>query len=359
MSCLGRCDVAPAVAVNDRPAPAAATADWSRPPGPAAWAGPGDAAGRTAAAGPGPTTPTPPRRASATGCCGRCCRRPARARTSSRRCKDSGLRGMGGAGLPDRPKWELVAAQPADARSTSSATPTSPSPGTFKDRQILAEQPHLVLEGLLLGMVVVGAEEGWVFIRHEYGPEEAVLRAEIEALRAAGPARRATSLGSGRRLAVEVFISPGGYILGEESALIECMEGHRGEPRNKPPFPGTYGLWGRPTLMNSVETLADVPVIVERGATGGGPGRRRLHRPEVLRRLRARRPARASTACRWAPPSARCWSRPAGWPAAPPSPRCSPAAPRRTSSAPTGSTSGWTSRPWPRPGPCSGPAPWW
>jgi NADH:ubiquinone oxidoreductase subunit F (NADH-binding) len=73
-------------------------------------------------------------------------------------------------------------------------------------------------------------------------------------------------LGSGRRLDVDLFVSPGGYILGEESALLECMEGHRGEPRNKPPFPGTYGLWGRPTLVNSVETLADVPVIVERGA---------------------------------------------------------------------------------------------
>jgi len=72
--------------------------------------------------------------------------------------------------------------------------------------------------------------------------------------------------GSGRRLEVDVFTSPGGYILGEESALIECMEGHRGEPRNKPPFPGIYGLWGQPTLMNSVETFADVPVIVERGA---------------------------------------------------------------------------------------------
>ena len=76
--------------------------------------------------------------------------------------------------------------------------------------------------------------------------------------------------GAGRRLSVEVFTSPGGYILGEESALIECMEGHRGEPRNKPPFPGVYGLWGQPTLMNSVETFAHVPVIASRGARGGG-----------------------------------------------------------------------------------------
>jgi formate dehydrogenase beta subunit len=125
---------------------------------------------------------------------------------------------------------------------------------------------------------VTGAEEGWVFIRHEYGPEEAVIRREIESLRAAGLVGPDAS-GSGRRLSVEVFTSPGGYILGEESALIECMEGHRGEPRNKPPFPGTYGLWGQPTLMNSVETLAHVPVILRRGAgwwqeqgTGGGTG---------------------------------------------------------------------------------------
>src|SRR6516165_6713598 len=99
-------------------------------------------------------------------------------------------------------------------------------------------------------MAAVGAEEGWVFIRHEYGPEEAVIRREIESLRAAGlvgpgvPTGK-NGAGSGRRLSVEVFTSPGGYILGEESALIECMEGHRGEPRNKPPFPGVYGLWGQ------------------------------------------------------------------------------------------------------------------
>jgi len=114
-------------------------------------------------------------------------------------------------------------------------------------------------------MLAVGAEEGWVFIRHEYGPEEAVIRREIESLRSAGLVG-ADVAGPGRRLSVEVFTSPGGYILGEESALIECMEGHRGEPRNKPPFPGVYGLHGQPTLMNSVETFAHVPVIVSRGA---------------------------------------------------------------------------------------------
>jgi formate dehydrogenase/NADH-quinone oxidoreductase subunit F len=105
-----------------------------------------------------------------------------------------------------------------------------------------------------------------VFIRHEYGPQERVLRDEIDLLREAGLVGPDAG-GTGRRLSVETFTSPGGYILGEESALIECMEGHRGEPRNKPPFPGTFGLHGRPTLMNSVETLAHVPVIARNGAS--------------------------------------------------------------------------------------------
>ncbi|MDX6723426.1 MAG: formate dehydrogenase beta subunit, partial [Solirubrobacteraceae bacterium] len=123
----------------------------------------------------------------------------------------------------------------------------------------------LVIEGMLIAMVVAGCEEGWIFIRHEYGPEEDVLRKEIESLREQGLIGE-DALGSGRRLTLEIFTSPGGYILGEESALLECMEGHRGEPRNKPPFPAIYGLWGKPTLMNSVETFADVPIILDRGA---------------------------------------------------------------------------------------------
>jgi NADH:ubiquinone oxidoreductase subunit F (NADH-binding)/NADH:ubiquinone oxidoreductase subunit E len=172
--------------------------------------------------------------------------------------KDSGLRGMGGAGFPTGQKWELVRKQEAEPKYAICNADES-EPGTFKDRQILAEQPHLVLEGLVLGMVATGCREGWVFIRHEYEPEEEVLREELERLRGLG-------LLAELDVTVDIFTSPGGYILGEESALIECMEGHRGEPRNKPPFPGVAGLWGKPTLMNSVETFAHVPVIAERGA---------------------------------------------------------------------------------------------
>ena len=189
--------------------------------------------------------------------------------------KDSGLRGMGGAGFPTGRKWEMVAGQPAMPRYVICNADES-EPGTFKDRQILATQPHLVLEGMLLGMLAVGAEEAWVFIRHEYGLEEQVIRAEIEQLRTQGLIGP-DAAGTGRRLHVEVFTSPGGYILGEESALLECMEGHRGEPRNKPPFPAAYGLHGKPTLMNSVETFAHVPVIALRGAdwwtSQGAPSR--------------------------------------------------------------------------------------
>ena len=172
--------------------------------------------------------------------------------------KESELRGMGGAGFPTGTKWELVARQEAEPKYAICNADES-EPGTFKDRQILAEQPHLVLEGLALGMLATGCKEGWVFIRHEYEPEEEVLREELERLRELG-------LLGDAGVTVDIFTSPGGYILGEESALIECMEGHRGEPRNKPPFPGVAGLWGKPTLMNSVETFAHVPVIAERGA---------------------------------------------------------------------------------------------
>jgi NADH:ubiquinone oxidoreductase subunit F (NADH-binding)/NADH:ubiquinone oxidoreductase subunit E len=277
VSCIGRCDTAPAVAVNECPAAAddadalitAARTRHRADPVPRVYAG----------GAPWPNDPYP----AAAGAGGRyaALRKVLSGELGADQVINaltgSGLRGMGGAGFPAGRKWGLVAAQAASPKYVICNADES-EPGTFKDRQILAEQPHLVLEGLLLGMAVVGAEEGWVFIRHEYGQEEAVIRGEIEALRAAGLVGE-DAAGSGRRLSVEVFTSPGGYILGEESALIECMEGHRGEPRNKPPFPGTYGLWGQPTLMNSVETFAHVPVIVANGAdwwkaqgTGGGTG---------------------------------------------------------------------------------------
>jgi formate dehydrogenase beta subunit len=260
-SCLGRCDTAPAATVNDAPVPLAgvdALVGAAREPSP-----------------PPPQFPPPhqsrrwpndPYASSAVhyGVLRDVLSGALEAGQVTKALADSGLRGMGGAGFPTGRKWELVAAQAATPKYAICNADES-EPGTFKDREILASQPHLVLEGMMLGMLATGAEEGWVFIRHEYGPEEAVIRREIDELHAAG-LLGPDVLGTGRRLSVEVFTSPGGYILGEESALLECMEGHRGEPRNKPPFPGVYGLHGQPTLMNSVETFAHVPVIARRGA---------------------------------------------------------------------------------------------
>jgi len=261
VSCLGRCDIAPAAAVNERPVAVSGVDDLVE----TARSSSVEALVAASRAEPWPNDPYPAGSGIAE-------------RYASLRAllagdldpddvigtlRDSDLRGMGGAGFPTGQKWGLVRAAGGVTYAICNADESEP--GTFKDRQILADQPHLVLEGLLLGMAVVGAEQGWVFIRHEYGPEEAVLRAEIEALRDAGVIGQ-DACGSGRRLDVDVFVSPGGYILGEETALLECMEGHRGEPRNKPPFPGNYGLNGRPTLLNSVETFADVPVILQRGA---------------------------------------------------------------------------------------------
>jgi formate dehydrogenase beta subunit len=247
VSCLGRCDVAPAAAVDEQPVPVDAVEDaLARRRAPAEALRPGERR---------PNDPYEPGDERY-----RVLRRVLAGELETAQIIDalneSGLRGMGGAGFPTGRKWETVAAQEARPKYAICNADES-EPGTFKDRQILAEQPHLVLEGMVLGMLACGAEQGWVFIRHEYGPEEAVIREELSAL-------RSTGLLEG--LEVGVFTSPGGYILGEESALIECMEGHRGEPRNKPPFPAVNGLHGKPTLMNSVETFAHVPVIVERGA---------------------------------------------------------------------------------------------
>jgi len=178
--------------------------------------------------------------------------------------ESAGLRGMGGAGFPAGTKWKLVRDTPGDEKYVICNADES-EPGTFKDRLLLERYPHLVLEGMLLGGYVTGARRGIVFLRHEY---EAPRRAFERALAAArergviGPA----AFGPGRGFEIELFISPGGYICGEETALLEALEGKRAEPRNKPPFPGTHGLFQRPTLINNVETFAWIPVILRRGA---------------------------------------------------------------------------------------------
>jgi NADH:ubiquinone oxidoreductase subunit F (NADH-binding) len=207
--------------------------------------------------------------------------------------KESGLRGMGGAGFPTGMKWEFVRkAEGAPKFVVCNADESEP--GTFKDREVLARLPHLVLEGMLLGARAIGAHRAVLYVRHEYGPEERRFRDALRAARRAGAVGR-NILGSGWDCEVEVFVSPGGYICGEETALLEAMEGKRAEPRNKPPFPGTHGLHGKPTLVNNVETFAFAPrIVLEGGAAwkalgvNGGSGLKfvsvsgAVRRPQVV-----------------------------------------------------------------------------
>lgn len=170
--------------------------------------------------------------------------------------KRSGLRGLGGAGFATATKWEIVRNVVSDEKYVVCNADES-EPGTIKDRFILEHAPHLVIEGMLLAGLVTGARTGIIYIRHEYHQQKLALDRELERC------RRESLIGA--EFDITVFVSPGGYICGEESALLEALQGNRAEPRNKPPFPGTHGLWGKPTLINNVETLAMVPVILNRG----------------------------------------------------------------------------------------------
>ncbi len=178
--------------------------------------------------------------------------------------KASGLRGMGGAGFPTGNKWEIVRNAPGKAKYIVCNADES-EPGTIKDRFIMESVPYLVIEGMILAGLVTGAQHGILYIRHEYEEPKAVLQEEIDRCYRAGLLGK-NVLGSGLTFDLEIFVSPGGYICGEESALLEAIEGKRSEPRNKPPFPGTNGLWNQPTVINNVETFTFATAILARGA---------------------------------------------------------------------------------------------
>jgi NADH:ubiquinone oxidoreductase subunit F (NADH-binding)/NADH:ubiquinone oxidoreductase subunit E len=191
--------------------------------------------------------------------------------------KASGLRGLGGAGFPTESKWQLVR-QAAGAEKYVVCNADESEPGTFKDRFILTHLSHMVIEGMILAGVLTGAQTGILYIRHEYEEQEKILQEEIRKCREQrllGP----NILGSEFTFELNTFVSPGGYICGEESALLEAIEGKRAEPRNKPPFPVQQGLWNKPTVINNVETFSNVPLILLRGVdwykaqgTGGCAG---------------------------------------------------------------------------------------
>jgi NADH:ubiquinone oxidoreductase subunit F (NADH-binding)/NADH:ubiquinone oxidoreductase subunit E len=192
--------------------------------------------------------------------------------------KEAELRGMGGAGFPTSMKWDLVRKQREPVKYIVCNADES-EPGTIKDRFILSHLPHLVAEGMMIAGLITGAKRGILYIRHEYPLQEEIFGEESRRCAKTGLLGK-NILGSGLDFDLEVFVSPGGYICGEESALIEAIEGHRAEPRNKPPFPGQIGLWQKPTVINNVETFANVPQILARGVewykTAGVSGSRGL-----------------------------------------------------------------------------------
>ena len=168
--------------------------------------------------------------------------------------KASGLVGYGGAGFPTGVKWEAVAREPAPRYVIVNAD--EGEPGTVKDRYVMELRPHLLLEATLVAMDFAETTEGFVYLREEYAGVRARLLGALEEFRGAG-------LLDGRRF--ELVVGAGAYICGEETAMIESMEGRRGMPRLKPPFPSQFGYLGRPTLINNVETLAHIPAILALG----------------------------------------------------------------------------------------------
>jgi formate dehydrogenase beta subunit len=169
--------------------------------------------------------------------------------------EDSGLRGLGGAGFPTGRKWRFVRQEKGPRLMAINAD--EGEPGTFKDRHYLETDPHRFLEGMLIGAWAIEAPEAYIYLRDEYPQCRDILLAEIAKLEAAGIARG---------IKIHLRRGAGAYICGEESAMLESIEGKRGLPRHKPPFPSQVGLFGRPTLINNVETVFWVRDIVEKGA---------------------------------------------------------------------------------------------
>jgi bidirectional [NiFe] hydrogenase diaphorase subunit len=176
----------------------------------------------------------------------------------------SGLRGRGGAGYPAGLKWSLIAKQPAKPKYVV-CNADEGDPGAFMDRSVLESDPHKVLEGMAIGAYAVGAEQAYIYVRGEYPLAIHRLQTAIK------QAKRLNLLGSGIfdspfNLRIDLRIGAGAFVCGEETALIASIEGKRGTPRPRPPYPAEKGLWESPTLINNVETLANVPVILRRGA---------------------------------------------------------------------------------------------
>jgi NADH-quinone oxidoreductase subunit F len=177
--------------------------------------------------------------------------------------KASGLRGRGGAGFPTGMKWQFVDRKSDKPRYIACNADES-EPGTFKDHVIMERNPHLLIEGCVIGCYAIGAKTAYIYIRGEFYHVQQVLERAIDEARAKGFVGK-NILGTGFDCEVYVHRGAGAYEAGEETALLESLEGKRAQPRNKPPFPAVVGLYGCPTAVNNVETLANVPLIVQNG----------------------------------------------------------------------------------------------
>ena len=178
--------------------------------------------------------------------------------------KKSGLRGRGGAGFPTGVKWGFIPKDHPGPKYLCCNADES-EPGTFKDRQLMERDPHQMLEGIIIACYAIGAETAYIYIRGEFVLGAKILERAIAEARAAGYVGR-NILGSGVNVEIWVHRGAGAYICGEETALLESLEGKRGLPRVKPPFPATHGLYDKPTVVNNVETLANLPHIINKGA---------------------------------------------------------------------------------------------
>ena len=232
-------------------------------------------------------------------------RAPTRARDGRRGGHRRGHRrrgcvGRGGAAFPTGRKWAAVAAQPAQPHYVVCNADES-EPGTFKDRVLMEVDPFAVVEAMTIEGFATGASQGFLYIRGEYPLAERAHPGRRSTPRAPRATSARTSLGSGFAFDIEVRRGAGAYICGEETALFESIEGKRGEPRNKPPFPVEVGLFGKPTAVNNVETLANVLAILEDGAGGArfaAIGTEGSTGPKLFCLSGQRRQARASTRCR-------------------------------------------------------------
>ncbi|MEN6530926.1 MAG: NADH-ubiquinone oxidoreductase-F iron-sulfur binding region domain-containing protein [Anaerolineaceae bacterium] len=176
---------------------------------------------------------------------------------------DSKLRGRGGAGFPTGLKWKF-ARQAPDTPKYMVCNADEGDPGAFMNRKVLEGDPHSVLEGMIIGAYAVGANQGYIYCRAEYPIAVSTLNIAIKQAREYGLLGK-DILGSGFDFDIEVRMGAGAFVCGEETALLASIEGNRGEPRVRPPFPASKGLWGKPTNINNVETYANVPKIIFRG----------------------------------------------------------------------------------------------